>query len=183
MPRRSAISLFDRPSDEQLHDLALALGQLAAALAARRVRPAGCGTRLDASAVSITVRPLRTAASAAWMPGPTWSRSTTPRAPAARAGATCAGSPTTATTGIGSARSSASRASVLLGVDARVPQRDLRAVALDDVDRAELREQARQPGAQQRIVGEQRDLDRVGDRGDGKVWIAGHGSFRRRRQS
>ena len=34
-------------------------------------RPALAGTRLSASAVSITVRPLRTAASAAWMPGPT----------------------------------------------------------------------------------------------------------------
>ena len=37
----------------------------------------------------------------------------------------------------------------LLGVDAGIPERDLRVVLFDDVDRAGLREQARQPRAHQ----------------------------------
>jgi hypothetical protein len=114
------------------------------------------------------------------MPGPTPSRRTTPRAPAARAGATCAGSPTTATTGEGvglqgggdgddghrqTAQLAESRQR-LAGVDPGVPQRHLRPVPLDDVDRAELREQAGEPGAKQRIVADQRHFDRIAHSND-----------------
>jgi hypothetical protein len=69
-------------------------------------------------------------------------------------------------------RSSLSR-QCFSAVDTRVPQRDLGAVG-HDADRAVLREQAREPRAQKRIIREKRDFDRIGHGGDRKVGIAGH---------
>ncbi|HEX7702582.1 MAG TPA: hypothetical protein VF403_17705, partial [Kofleriaceae bacterium] len=64
----------------------------------------------------------------------------------------------------------------LFAVDPGIPQSDFGEIAFDHVDRTDLRQQAREPGAKQRIVGQQYDLDRLAERAQGELWIAGHGS-------
>ncbi|HET9991574.1 MAG TPA: serine protease, partial [Kofleriaceae bacterium] len=64
----------------------------------------------------------------------------------------------------------------LFAVDPGIPQSDFSGGLVDHVDRTDLREQTREPGAQERIVGHQDDLDRLVQRAQRELWIAGHGS-------
>ena len=59
-------------------------------------------------------------------------------------------------------------------VDAGVPQRDFGDITIDDVNRSDLREQARQPRTEQRIVGQEGDLDRLGNRLDRELRVTRH---------
>ena len=68
----------------------------------------------------------------------------------------------------------AETAQSFLCVDPGIPQRDLGRVAIHDVDLSHLREQAREPSTEQRVIGQQRDLDRVGHRAERQLRIAGH---------